>query len=147
MEITILNRQRSHPVDRSSLHDFLVRLSGAMPASQHNTMAICLVSDPRIRELNRRFRQRDRATDVLSFPADGEPAPDGSVHLGDIVISVTTAARQADEAAHSLDRELRCLLLHGYLHLLGYDHETDDGTMMRLERKLVRQLLPTGSVA
>ena len=100
-----------------------------------------------MREFNHRYREKDTTTDVLSFPGDEEPEPDGSVHLGDIVISVATAARQARELGHSLPRELKRLLLHGYLHLLGYDHETDDGTMLRLERRLVRRLLPKTAVA
>ena len=96
-----------------------------------------------MRELNRRFRGRDSTTDVLSFPGDSAPDPEGRRHLGDIAISVPTAARQARVAGHGLQRELSVLVLHGYLHLLGYDHETDDGTMLRLQRRLERRLLPT----
>lgn len=95
-----------------------------------------------MREFNQRYRDKDVPTDVLSFPGDDEPEPDGSRHLGDIVISVATAGRQAQSRGHSLPRELKRLTLHGYLHLLGYDHETDDGAMLRLERRLVRRLLP-----
>ncbi len=80
-------------------------------------------------------------TDVLSFPGDGEPDPDGSVYLGDVVISAPMAQRQAGREGHSLKRELQTLALHGYLHLLGYDHETDDGKMMRLQRRLQRELI------
>ena len=79
---------------------------------------------------------------LLSFPSDGRRAQDGSVPLGDIVISVPQAARQARAARHSLAREVRVLAIHGYLHLLGYDHEVDGGTMMRLQSRLVRALLP-----
>lgn len=104
-------------------------------------MAVCLVSDRRMREYNRKFRHQDRTTDVLSFPGGEEPLPEGGRHLGDIVIAVPRAAAQASEAGHSLARELRILVLHGYLHLLGHDHDTDDGAMMRLERRLVRRLL------
>ena len=83
----------------------------------------------------------DRVTDVLSFPGDVEPDPDGTVYLGDVVISAPTAERAADRAGHSLKCELQTLALHGYLHLLGYDHETDDGHMMRMQRELQRELI------
>ncbi|MCP3979933.1 MAG: rRNA maturation RNase YbeY [bacterium] len=109
-------------------------------------MALCLVSDRKMREYNREYRGKDATTDVLSFPDDGEPAPDGQRHLGDIVISVPEAARQAGERGETLQRELRVLSIHGYLHLLGYDHETDDGTMMRKQSTLVRSLLPRRAV-
>jgi probable rRNA maturation factor len=93
-------------------------------------MTVALVPDARMRSLNRRYRGKDRATDVLSFPA-GEPG-----ELGDVVIAAGVAARQAREAGHSMAVELRVLALHGLLHLLGYDHERDDGRMARLERRL-----------
>jgi len=120
------------------------RVSRALPGSGASSVALCLVSDERMRAFNRRYRDKDAPTDVLSFPGDEDPEPDGSRHLGDIVISVATARRQAQSRGHSLPRELKRLALHGYLHLLGYDHETDDGTMLRLERRLVRRLLPKG---
>jgi probable rRNA maturation factor len=92
-----------------------------------------------MRRYNREFRGKDRTTDVLSFP-DGE---DG--HVGDVVISVPQARRQAGERGHGLARELRVLLVHGWLHLIGHDHETDGGTMMRLQRRLVRRLVDRGT--
>jgi probable rRNA maturation factor len=100
------------------------------PARATGALTIALVSDARIRALNRRFRGKDRTTDVLSFPAK-EPGV-----LGDVVIAAGVAARQAVQARHSLQAELRVLALHGLLHLLGYDHEHDDGRMARLERRL-----------
>jgi probable rRNA maturation factor len=93
-------------------------------------MTIAIVSDARVRALNRRYRRKDRATDVLSFPSDTPGV------LGDVVIASGVAARQARDAGHSLATELRVLALHGLLHLLGYDHERDDGQMARLERRL-----------
>jgi probable rRNA maturation factor len=102
--------------------------------------AICLVSDRKMREFNRRYRDRDTPTDVLAFPGDAEGETPGKRYLGDIAISVETAARQARQMEHSLDRELEILALHGYLHLLGFDHERDSGEMMRLQRKLERTL-------
>lgn len=93
--------------------------------------------DRRIRTLNRRYRRQDRATDVLAFPA---PASGPGGLLGDIVISLPYAARQARRRGEPLAAELDRLLLHGYLHLLGYDHETDDGEMESLEDRLRRRL-------
>jgi len=101
-------------------------------------VTIALVSDREIRVLNRRFRRVDRATDVLSFPANPDsrsPSPD----LGEIAIALGVARRQAREAGHSEQTEWRVLALHGLLHLLGYDHEKDDGRMQRVERKLRRK--------
>jgi len=121
------------------------RVARAAPGGPRGDVALCLVSDDRMREFNRRYRGKDAPTDVLSFPGDDEPEPDGSFHLGDIVIAVPTASRQAASLGHTLPRELKRLALHGYLHLLGYDHETDDGTMLRLERRLARRLLPAAA--
>jgi probable rRNA maturation factor len=92
--------------------------------------------DPAIRELNARYRGKDKPTDVLSFSGPG-----GGEGLGDIVVSVDTAERNARRRGRTLQRELDVLALHGFLHVLGYDHETDDGTMDRLERRLRRELL------
>jgi probable rRNA maturation factor len=93
-------------------------------------MTIAVVPDARVRVLNRQFRKKDTPTDVLSFPSDQRG------YLGDVVIASGVAARQARDAGHSLGTELRVLALHGLLHLLGYDHEHDDGRMARLERRL-----------
>ena len=93
-------------------------------------MTVAIVADARVRALNRQFRRKDTPTDVLSFPS-GERG-----YLGDVVIAKGVAARQAREAGHPLATELRVLALHGLLHLLGYDHEHDDGRMARLERRL-----------
>jgi probable rRNA maturation factor len=114
-------------------------LAGVAPARAAGDVAIALVSDARMRSLNRRYRRRDRPTDVLSFPADGPDRSDGS--LGDIVIATGVANRQARDAGHSYQSELRVLALHGLLHLLGYDHHDpkDQGRMARLERTLRRK--------
>lgn len=94
---------------------------------------MALVSDRRIASLNRQFRGYEQPTDVLSFPAEAPP------YLGDIVIARGVARRQARRVGHSLAAELRVLALHGLLHLLGYDHEQDDGQMARFERRLRRK--------
>jgi len=99
-------------------------------------VALVLTTDAPVRRLNARFRHQDKATDVLSFPGPG-----GEAGLGDIVISLDTAARNAPRFGRTLSQELQVLTLHGFLHVLGYDHETDDGTMDRLESRLRRQLL------
>lgn len=99
-------------------------------------VTVLLTTDKEIRRLNRRFRGLDKATDVLSFPAGGFAAETA----GDLAISVPTARRQAREQGHALSVEIKVLVLHGLLHLAGYDHETDDGKMARRERVLRARL-------
>ena len=106
-------------------------------------MTVALVSDARMRALNRQYRGKDYPTDVLSFPVMAD-APEGirspgNRHLGDIVIAQGIARRQARTAGHAGTEELRILALHGLLHLLGYDHERDNGEMARLEQRLRRK--------
>jgi probable rRNA maturation factor len=93
-------------------------------------VTVAIVPDARVRTLNRKYRRKDKPTDVLSFPAEERG------YLGDVVIAAGVARRHAREAGHSLLTELRVLALHGLLHLLGYDHETDNGRMARVERRL-----------
>jgi len=103
-------------------------------------IALLVVDDERMRELNARFRGVNRSTDVLSFPS-GQPAPAGELrHLGDLAISYPQAVRQAREIGQPVELEIRFLCLHGTLHLLGYDHETDDGEMLRRQSELKAQL-------
>ena len=102
---------------------------------------LVLTGDRTMRELNRRVRAIDRATDVLSFP-DGEFLPSGRRFLGEIVISLDSARDQAKSLGHDEVRELSELALHGTLHLLGYDHERDQGEMNEIELQLRRDLLP-----
>jgi probable rRNA maturation factor len=103
-------------------------------------VGVLLCDDSTIRSLNREFRARDAATDVLSFPASFAQA-DGPPYLGDIAISLETAARQAASSGSARDAEVKTLLLHGILHLAGFDHETDDGEMAALESRLRRELI------
>ncbi len=107
-------------------------LQSIAPPRAQGAMTVAVVPDSRVRTLNRRYRRRDAPTDVLSFPAD-EPG-----HLGDVVIAAGVARLQAAAAGHAVGTELRVLALHGLLHLLGYDHEHDDGQMARVERRLRR---------
>jgi probable rRNA maturation factor len=114
-------------------------LTSVAPARATGEVAVALVSDSRIRQLNRQFRRVDQSTDVLSFPNPELRVP--SPGLGDIVIATGVARRQAKEAGHSLQAELRVLALHGLLHLLGYDHHSRDdrGRMARVEARLRRK--------
>ncbi len=109
-------------------------------------VTVLLTTDETIRDLNRRFRGKDEATDVLSFPSTN-PAAGPEKIAGDVAISVETARKQATEHGHALGVELRVLILHGLLHLAGYDHETDAGKMERRERQLRAKLgLPQGLI-
>ncbi len=120
------------------------------PASARGELCVALVSDRRMRALNRQFRGKDAVTDVLSFPASGtsaSSAPSAAGFLGDIVIASGVAARQAKAARHSLQTEIRVLALHGLLHLMGYDHDGDDGKMARAEARLRKKAgLPAGLI-
>ena len=105
-------------------------------------VSVAVVDDESMKALNRRFRRRNRTTDVLTFPADdsyADPKRAGRP-LGDIVISVDQARRQAAGERHSLATEVRYLLLHGILHALGHDHESDDGEMNALELNVRREV-------
>jgi probable rRNA maturation factor len=111
------------------------------PAKARGDLSIAIVSDRRMRALNRQFRGKDKVTDVLSFPAESRG------FLGDIVIAAGVSRRQAQDAGHSAQTEVRVLALHGLLHLLGYDHEADDGRMARAEARLRRKAgLPEGLI-
>ncbi|HEX6164926.1 MAG TPA: rRNA maturation RNase YbeY [Vicinamibacterales bacterium] len=105
-------------------------LSRIAPSKARGELCIALVSDKRMRALNRQFRGKDKVTDVLSFPS-GERG-----FMGDIVIAAAVARKQAAAAGHSVQTEIRILALHGLLHLLGHDHEQDDGKMARIEARL-----------
>jgi probable rRNA maturation factor len=110
--------------------------------TRRSTASIAFVDDAAMKRLNRDFRGRHKTTDVLTFPADDSWAEPGSTGqpLGDIVISIDQARRQARTEKHSLAIEIRYLILHGVLHALGYDHETDDGEMNALELKVRRKV-------
>jgi probable rRNA maturation factor len=144
----ILNRQKTVRVARRPLESFLRRVQGEL-GFQEAGVTICLVSDAEIARMNETFRKKKGPTDVLSFPsvARGRPVPlrrssvkgtKGKIdeYLGDVAISPATARRYAKKSGRKLPSELRVLILHGVLHLLGYDHETDRGQMDRVERKL-----------
>jgi probable rRNA maturation factor len=132
--VEVVNRQRTCKVptrDWSELGTRILKHIGREGASA----TIAFVSDRKSRGLNRTFRGVDRPTDVLSFPSG-----DGGPNLGDVAVSVERASIQAKQNGLSLEREIAQLILHGLLHLCGYDHETDNGEMNQLELKLRRQL-------
>jgi probable rRNA maturation factor len=131
--VEVVNRQRRLKLDTQAWSTFAARALDAIGKSE-SSATIAFISDKRIRELNRQFRGVDKATDVLSFPAEEK------FNLGDVAVSVDTAAAQAKENGLSFDGEVAQLILHGLLHLCGYDHETDNGEMNRLELRLRRRL-------
>jgi len=136
VEIVLQNPNRYSEVHARRLRPWLARLLASL-APRQESLGVRFCSDREMRRVNRSFRGQDKSTDVLSFPGEER-------HVGDILISVPTARRQAAGAApggHTVEHELRTLLLHGVLHCLGYDHETDDGEMDRVERRLRRTWL------
>jgi probable rRNA maturation factor len=113
--------------------------------SLQGEVSILLTTDAALREMNRIYRRKDKPTDVLSFAATGLPG--GPVLAGDLAISLDTAGRQAQEFGHALLLEVKVLLLHGLLHLAGFDHEQDTGQMARRERALRAKFdLPIGLI-
>jgi len=136
-----LERHKRMPSARSLGH-FLREAQAAVRL--RGLVSVLLTTDTEIRRLNRTFRGKNKATDVLSFPA-GEVSR-GNV-AGDLAISIPTARRQAAEQGHALAVEVKVLMLHGLLHLAGYDHEADEGQMARRERVLRARLrLPQGLI-
>jgi probable rRNA maturation factor len=134
------------PLSRPSLTRFLKRARALvnLPAS----VAILLTTDAELKRLNCTFRRKNKPTDVLSFPADPIPGlPTEHQHVGDLAISIETAARQAEQFGHTVQQELQILILHGLLHLAGLDHETDTGEMAARELDLRTRLrLPVGLI-
>jgi probable rRNA maturation factor len=154
--VELMNLQKRYSINSVSLLAFArdVRRQLRLGKKQFN---VCLVDDNAIRKLNADHRGKDKATDVLSFrwddpepPGKSRPALNGSSRvgitnfLGDIVISVETAGANAEDEGHSTLSEIRWLILHGVLHLLGYDHERDNGEMVALELQLRDRLGVSG---
>jgi probable rRNA maturation factor len=150
----ILNRQRAVRVARRPLELFLARVRQELGIGKAE-VTVCFVSDAEIARMNQAFRNKKGPTDVLSFPAVNRRAPDSlsrsrksgnarspqsETFLGDVAISPATARRNAKKLGRTLPSELQILILHGVLHLLGYDHETDRGEMDLLEARLRERL-------
>jgi probable rRNA maturation factor len=139
----VVSDELGRPVASGGLPGWLARVA---PQRTHGAVHVALVRDSVVRALNKRYRNHDAATDVLSFPSSNEVTR-GPRFWGDIVIARGVARRQAREHGHNERVELRVLALHGFLHLLGYDHENDDGRMARMERRLRRRGgLPEGLI-
>jgi probable rRNA maturation factor len=154
--IDVLNLQRKIKLNTNEIRIYIARLTSAVEEANERTFSIAFISDKRMTELNKFFRGKDSTTDVLSFPHEVdvfEGKSDGFSHsdsgtsegvtpnfLGDIVISAEQAERQAKENKLSLENEIEQLILHGLLHLCGYDHETDSGQMNRRELDLRKKL-------
>ena len=138
--IEVVNRQRKVPVDCKRWEEFTEKAMKVVPAKGAG-VTVAFVSDRQMRELNERWRGKKGTTDVLSFPAEQDESErlEGRT-LGDILISVEQAARQAAQHGLSFETEVEQLILHGLLHLCGYDHERDAGEMNRLELRLRRRL-------
>src|SRR6202790_5920350 len=150
----ILNRQRSVRLSTRALERFLLRVRRELDLKQAQ-VTVCLVSDAEIAGMNQSFRKKRGPSDVLSFPAvklrqpsrskrspfslASNPA-DSDTSLGDIAIAPAVAKRNAKNYGRTLPAELKILILHGVLHLLGFDHEADRGEMDRTEKKLRRRL-------
>ncbi len=137
--LQVRNLQRRFKMDRVGLGSFLQVVADGL-GPEGGAATLVLVGDDRMRVLNRMFRGYDRPTDVLAFASDKSEDPEDQSYLGDIVISAETANRQALRRGSNLDRELKVLALHGFLHLLGYDHESADGKMRRIEYRWRRKL-------
>jgi probable rRNA maturation factor len=152
----ILNRQRQVSISVDDLEKFSAKLRKLLKIPAE-AMTICLVTKEDIAKWNRAYRGKNRPTDVLSFTPDEPPAKQGvsrssrkrapakshvdvSAYWGDIAIAPAIARQNARRFGRDLNDEMRILILHGILHLMGYDHETDNGQMYRREMRLRRQL-------
>jgi rRNA maturation RNase YbeY len=132
IEIALLNPNRYSEAAARRLRPWLEALLADLAPAGCSSLGVRFAGDRAMRRANREFRGKDQTTDVLSFPGDG-------AHLGDVLISVPQARRQAAAAGRDPAREVEVLLLHGVLHCLGHDHEVDGGEMERLERRLRRR--------
>ena len=138
--IELINRQRARKINAKRWREFAEQALQTIDSSKQS-VTIVFVSDTAIKKLNRQFRGKNQTTDVLSFPTKAEDfESDNQSQLGEVVISVERAAAQAKENGLTFSNEVEQLILHGLLHLSGYDHDTDNGEMSRLELRLRRKL-------
>lgn len=135
----IVNRQRRVPVAVRPLQQFQERVRRELGFASES-VTIELISDAAMVRLNETFRKKKGPTDVLSFPANGDRPKPGAEYVGDIAISPETARRNARRFSRSLPAEMRILILHGMIHLAGFDHESDHGEMDRFESRLRKRL-------
>ena len=134
--IAILNLQKSIDIDTKAIRKFVNISRSIVPAATDRSFTVAFIDDARMKELNELFRGRSSTTDVLSFPHEPDEFDPDKSNLGDIVISAEQAKKQAGDNGLSFELEIKQLILHGLLHLGGYDHETDDGEMNALELDL-----------
>lgn len=138
--IEVVNRQRKVPIDVERWRVFTTKASRVIPHDAAG-VTVAFVSDRAMREFNGMWRHKQATTDVLSFPAEQDEFEKAEgARLGDVVISVEQAARQAKENGLTVDDEIAQLILHGLLHLCGFDHTTDNGEMNRMELRLRKRL-------
>ena len=132
----VLNLQRKIRIDTQGLTVFCETSAQTVTNLVSTTFSVALISDRRMKQLNELFRGKNSTTDVLSFPHEPDEFDPDKNNLGDIVISVEQAQKQAAENGLTLEGEIKQLILHGLLHLCGYDHETDNGEMNERELEL-----------
>ena len=143
--IVIIAEPNSKSLSPDALSAFLRRAQKAVGIS--GDVNVLITANEHMRRLNRQFRQKDKPTDVLSFPS-GQPNELPDRYAGDLAISIEIAKANAQRLRHSLEDEIKILMLHGVLHLAGYDHESDGGEMARVENRLRRKLgLPTALIS
>lgn len=136
----IINNQRKIKLDWQIFQTFAEKAIEDIEETENKSTTIAFVSDRKMRELNKQFRGKNSTTDVLSFPFEADEFEIEADNLGDIVISIEQAKKQATENTLTLELEIKQLILHGILHLCGYDHETDNGEMNRRELELRKRL-------
>lgn len=148
IQVNLKTYQRRWQIDPAAIQRYLQKvwntITGSIQirGSKHTEVSVVFLNQQQMQKYNHQYRKKNYATDVLSFPADLEtPALPEPWYLGDILLCVDKAQENAASAGYSIDRELQILLLHGVLHLLGYDHETDHGEMDALEGKLRKRLI------
>jgi probable rRNA maturation factor len=134
----VIFRKTIAGLSRSTLERFVLRARRALHLRE--TVNVLVTSSAELRSLNQRFRSKDRATDVLSFPAPHSAIPQARLGAGEVAISADIARENAMRLGHSVAEEMKILVLHGILHLAGFDHERDNGEMARKEKRLRQQL-------
>lgn len=134
--VELINNQRKIKFDKTIFQTFAENAALLIEETEQKYFTVAFVSDKKIRKLNKEFRGKDKMTDVLSFEFEPDEFESDQNYLGDIVISAEQAERQAVENDLTFEREIKQLILHGILHLCGYDHETDDGEMNERELEL-----------
>lgn len=138
--IDVINLQRKVNFETAAFRKYVAELSSSVDDADGKTFSVVFISDRRMKELNSLFRGKKTTTDVLSFPHEPDAFEPHTDNLGDIVISVEQAQKQAEENGLTLEGEIKQLILHGVLHLCGFDHETDNGEMNTRELELREKL-------